>query len=162
MVGWVKWFQILINDFFQMFYGWKFGYRAIVEKKNYKIIVKEILREISFILQMLEILYQDEYITINKNQVDCWSTNHFTRCKSLFYSRIEKSNRGQHVYPVHRLDRKHLVSCYLRWIKEVLKIMNDRLRHAKSKKILNNFTWLVTRRTNDWLRFNQWWHLYKQ
>jgi SNF family Na+-dependent transporter len=63
MVGWVKLISdSWINDFFQMFHGWKFGYRAIVEKKNYKISVKEILREISFISQMLEILYQDDYI----------------------------------------------------------------------------------------------------
>jgi tRNA pseudouridine65 synthase len=54
---------------------------------------------------------------------------------------------GQHVYPIHRLDRK--TSGVLLFGQGSFKIMNDRFATRSRKKILSNFTGLVTRRTND-------------
>jgi tRNA pseudouridine65 synthase len=82
---------------------------------------------------MLEILYQDEYIiAINKPSGLLVHKSFYARCKS-FNSRIEKSNRRA-TRLSHRLDRKTSGVLLFALNKEVLKIMNDRFAHAKSKK----------------------------
>jgi tRNA pseudouridine65 synthase len=106
---------------------------------------------------MLEILYQDEYIVaINKPSgllvlqiiLCAW-------CKVYAIQELRNQIGGQHVYPVHRLDRKTSGVLLFALNKDVLKIMNRFAREVEKKYC--NFTWLVTRRTNDWLWFNQWW-----
>jgi tRNA pseudouridine65 synthase len=83
---------------------------------------------------MLEILTKDEYIiAINKPSGLLVHKSFYARCKSFAIQELRNQIGGQHVYPIHRLDRKTSGVLFLRWIK-MFKIMNDRFAHAKSKK----------------------------
>jgi 23S rRNA-/tRNA-specific pseudouridylate synthase len=67
--------------------------RLPCRKEKYKIIVKkEISREISLFCQMLEILYQDEYIIAINKPSGLLVHKSFYDAK-VYDSRIEKSNR---------------------------------------------------------------------
>ena len=77
---------------------------------------------------MLEILYQDEYIiAINKPSGLLVHKSFYARdSKEYAIQELRNQIGGQHVYPVHRLDRKTSGVLLFALDKEVLKIMNER------------------------------------
>jgi tRNA pseudouridine65 synthase len=65
--------------------------------------------------------------------------------------RIKNQIGGQHVYPIHRLDRKTSEFCYCALNKEILKIMNDRFAAREVKKIFSDFSgWAQLELTIDY------------
>ena len=77
---------------------------------------------------MLEILYQDEYIiAINKPSGLLVHKSYYARDAKVFaVQELRNQIGGQHVYPIHRLDRKTSGVLLFALDKETLKIMNDR------------------------------------
>jgi 23S rRNA-/tRNA-specific pseudouridylate synthase len=107
MVGWGKQILILINDFdFRCLTAENLEYFVLEgKKKSIEIIEKKEISRNLFICQMLEILYQDEYIiAINKPSGLLVHKSFYAMQK--FIQELRNQIGGQHVYPVHRLDRK--------------------------------------------------------
>jgi tRNA pseudouridine65 synthase len=68
--------------------------------------------------------------------------------------RAAQSIGGQHVYPIHRLDRKNIGVLLFALDKSILKGMNDRFAFTKSKKILIHLRGLTHTESTSWLWFN--------
>ena len=85
---------------------------------------------------MLEILYQDEYIiAINKPSGLLVHKSFYARDASVFaVQELRNQIGGQHVYPIHRLDRKTSGVLLFALDKESLKIMNDRFATREVEK----------------------------
>ena len=85
---------------------------------------------------MLEILYQDEYIiAINKPSGLLVHKSFYARDAKVFaIQELRNQIGGQHVYPIHRLDRKTSGVLLFALDKEVLKIMNDRFATREVEK----------------------------
>ena len=84
---------------------------------------------------MLEILYQDEYIiAINKPSGLLVHKSFYARDASVFAVQELRNQIGQHVYPIHRLDRKTSGVLLFALDKESLKIMNDRFATREVEK----------------------------
>ena len=85
---------------------------------------------------MLEILYQDEYIiAINKPSGLLVHKSFYARDAKIFaIQELRNQIGGQHVYPIHRLDRKTSGVLLFALDKEALKIMNDRFATREVEK----------------------------
>ena len=85
---------------------------------------------------MLEILYQDEYIiAINKPSGLLVHKSFYARDAKVFaIQELRNQIGGQHVYPIHRLDRKTSGVLLFALDKEALKIMNDRFATREVEK----------------------------
>ncbi|MEG0697419.1 MAG: pseudouridine synthase [Algoriella sp.] len=85
---------------------------------------------------MLEILYQDEYIiAINKPRGLLVHKSFYARDAKIFaIQELRNQIGGQHVYPIHRLDRKTSGVLLFALDKEALKIMNDRFATREVEK----------------------------
>ena len=85
---------------------------------------------------MLEILYQDEYIiAINKPSGLSVHKSFYARDAKIFaIQELRNQIGGQHVYPIHRLDRKTSGVLLFALDKEALKIMNDRFATREVEK----------------------------
>jgi tRNA pseudouridine65 synthase len=117
-----------------------------VEKEKYRILSKKRFRRNLFILPNVKILYQDEYIiAINKTK---WIVGPqiILRDAKVYAIQELRNQGGQHVYPVHRLDRK-TSGVLLFALDKSFKIMNDRFATREVEKYLAILR--GTRRTND-------------
>lgn len=76
---------------------------------------------------MLEILYQDEYlVAINKPSGLLVHKSFYARDAKVYaVQELRNQIGGQHVYPIHRLDRKTSGVLIFALDKEVLKAMNE-------------------------------------
>ncbi|WP_333663664.1 pseudouridine synthase [Chishuiella changwenlii] len=76
---------------------------------------------------MLEILYQDEYlVAINKPSGLLVHKSFYARDAKVYaVQELRNQIGGQHVYPIHRLDRKTSGVLIFALDKEVLKVMNE-------------------------------------
>lgn len=85
---------------------------------------------------MLEILYQDDYIVaINKPSGLLVHKSFYARDATVYaIQELRNQIGGQHVYPVHRLDRKTSGVLLFALNKEALKIMNDRFAAREVEK----------------------------
>lgn len=85
---------------------------------------------------MLEILYQDDYIiAINKPSGLLVHKSYYARDAKVFaIQELRNQIGGQHVYPIHRLDRKTSGVLLFALDKETLKIMNDRFATREVEK----------------------------
>ncbi|WP_413531936.1 pseudouridine synthase [Empedobacter brevis] len=85
---------------------------------------------------MLEILYQDEQlIAINKPSGLLVHKSFYARDAKVFaIQELRNQIGGQHVYPIHRLDRKTSGVLLFALDKESLKIMNDRFATREVEK----------------------------
>ncbi len=85
---------------------------------------------------MLEILYQDEYIiAINKPSGLLVHKSFYARDAKVFaIQELRNQIGGQHVYPIHRLDRKTSGVLLFALDAAVLKIMNDRFATREVEK----------------------------
>ena len=85
---------------------------------------------------MLEILYQDEYIiAINKPSGLSVHKSFYARDAKIFaIQELRNQIGGQHVYPIHRLDRKTSGVLLFALDKEALKIINDRFATREVEK----------------------------
>lgn len=85
---------------------------------------------------MLEILYQDEYIiAINKPSGLLVHKSFYARDASVFaVQELRNQIGGQHVYPIHRLDRKTSGVLLFALDKDSLKVMNDRFATREVEK----------------------------
>lgn len=85
---------------------------------------------------MLEILYQDEYlIAINKPRGLLVHKSFYARDAKVYaVQELRNQIGGQHVYPIHRLDRKTSGVLLFALDKESLKIMNDRFATREVEK----------------------------
>jgi tRNA pseudouridine65 synthase len=87
---------------------------------------------------MLEILYQDEYIiAINKPSGLLVHKSFYARDAKVYaIQELRNQIGGQHVYPVHRLDRKTSGVLLFALDKGSFKIMNDRFATREVEKNL--------------------------
>jgi tRNA pseudouridine65 synthase len=85
---------------------------------------------------MLEILYQDQYlIAINKPSGLLVHKSFYARDAKVYaIQELRNQIGGQHVYPVHRLDRKTSGVLLFALDKDVLKIMNDQFATRQVEK----------------------------
>jgi tRNA pseudouridine65 synthase len=84
---------------------------------------------------MLEILYQDEYIiAINKPSGLLVHKSFYARDAKVYAIQELRNQIGQHVYPIHRLDRKTSGVLLFALDAAVLKIMNDRFATREVEK----------------------------
>jgi tRNA pseudouridine65 synthase len=85
---------------------------------------------------MLEILYQDEYIiAINKPSGLLVHKSYYARDATEFaVQELRNQIGGQHVYPIHRLDRKTSGVLLFALDKDSLKIMNERFATREVEK----------------------------
>ena len=84
---------------------------------------------------MLEILYQDDYIiAINKPSGLLVHKSFYARDAKMYAIQELRNQIGQHVYPIHRLDRKTSGVLLFALDKETLKIMNDRFATREVEK----------------------------
>ena len=85
---------------------------------------------------MLEILYQDDYIIVINKPSGLLVHKSFYARDAKVYAIQELRNQigGQHVYPVHRLDRKTSGVLLFALDKESLKIMNERFASREVEK----------------------------
>ncbi|MEZ7514518.1 pseudouridine synthase [Flavobacterium frigidarium] len=103
---------------------------------------------------MLEILYQDDYIVaINKPSGLLVHKSFYARDATVYaIQELRNQIGGQHVYPVHRLDRKTSGVLLFALNKEALKIMNDRFaaREVEKKYLAILRGWTVDELTIDY------------
>ena len=103
---------------------------------------------------MLEILYQDEYIVaINKPSGLLVHKSFYARDAKVYaIQELRNQIGGQHVYPIHRLDRKTSGVLLFALDKLTLKIMNDRfaLREVEKKYLAILRGWTLTESTIDY------------
>lgn len=85
---------------------------------------------------MLEILYQDEYlVAINKPSGLLVHKSYYARDAKVFaVQELRNQLGGQHVYPIHRLDRKTSGVLLFALSKDVLKVMNEQFATRNVKK----------------------------
>lgn len=103
---------------------------------------------------MLEIIYQDDYIVaINKPSGLLVHKSFYARDATMYaIQELRNQIGGQHVYPVHRLDRKTSGVLLFALNKEALKIMNDRFaaREVEKKYLAILRGWTVDELTIDY------------
>jgi len=85
---------------------------------------------------MLEILYQDDYlVAINKPSGLLVHKSFYARDAKVYaIQELRNQIGGQHVHPIHRLDRKTSGVLLFALDKETLKIMNDRFATREVEK----------------------------
>ena len=85
---------------------------------------------------MLEILYQDEYlVAINKPSGLLVHKSFYARDAKVYaIQELRNQIGGQHVHPIHRLDRKTSGVLLFALDKETLKMMNDRFATREVEK----------------------------
>ena len=85
---------------------------------------------------MLEILYQDEYlVAINKPSGLLVHKSFYARDAKVYaIQELRNQIGGQHVHPIHRLDRKTSGVLLFALDKETLKVMNDRFATREVEK----------------------------
>lgn len=85
---------------------------------------------------MLEIIYQDEFIiAINKPSGLLVHKSFYARDATVFaIQELRNQIGGQHVYPVHRLDRKTSGVLLFALDKEILNVMNERFASREVEK----------------------------
>jgi tRNA pseudouridine65 synthase len=103
---------------------------------------------------MLEILYQDEYIVaINKPSGLLVHKSFYARDAKVYaIQELRNQIGGQHVYPIHRLDRKTSGVLLFALDKSTLKIMNDRFafREVEKKYLAILRGWTLAESTIDY------------
>lgn len=85
---------------------------------------------------MLEILYQDEYlVAINKPSGLLVHKSYYARDAKVYaVQELRNQLGGQHVYPIHRLDRKTSGVLIFALDKDTLKIMNENFASRNVEK----------------------------